>query len=179
MSGTKRSLATLLGAALLAAAAVASADVVADGPTREQIRAIRPVRESKKELREDRKELREDRKELREDRKAGADAKELREDKKEIREDKKELREDRKAKREARRKELREKWGDVVKRPGARAELEVHARRLARLAQARKVAEADGKKELVARIDKLVEKENARHQRAMKRLTEKGPGGAP
>ena len=40
-------------------------------------------------------------------------------------------------------------------------------------------AEADGKKELVTRIDKLVEKENARHQRVMDRLKEKGSGGAP
>ncbi|MDC0742375.1 hypothetical protein [Polyangium mundeleinium] len=162
----------MLAVVLLASATVASADVVA-GPSRKDIRVER------KELRQDRKELREDRKEIREDRKAGADAKELREDKKEIREDKKELREDRKAKREARRKELREKWGDVVKHPDARAELKVHARRVARLAQARKVAEADGKKELVARIDKLVEKENARHQRVMDRLKEKGSGGAP
>ncbi|MDI1437533.1 hypothetical protein [Polyangium sorediatum] len=162
-------MATLLAAALLAAGAVASADVVADGPTREQIRAIRPVREGKKELREAPK--------------AGADAKELREDKKEIGEDKKEPREERKAKRqtkrEAKRKELREKWGDVLKQPDARAELKVHARRAARLAQARKVADADGKEALVARIDKLVEKENARHQRVMDRLKEKAPGGAP
>ncbi|HVK64683.1 MAG TPA: hypothetical protein VM694_09420 [Polyangium sp.] len=145
-------MASMLVVVMLAATTVASADVVA-GPSRKDIRVER------KELRQDRKELRED--------------------KKELREDKKELREDRKAKREARRKELREKWGDVVKQPDARAELTVHARRVARLAQARKVAETDGKKELVTRIDKLVEKENARHQRVMDRLKEKGSGGAP
>ena len=180
MRGPKRSLATLLAVALLGAAGIASADVVVDQPTRKEIR------EDRKERREDRKELREDKKELREDKKAGADPKEirddkkeLREDRKELREDRKELREDRKAKRETKRKELREKWGDTLKRPEARAELKVHARRMARLAQARKVAETDGKKELVARIDKLVEKEKARHQRAMDRLKDKGPGGAP
>ncbi len=182
MEGLKRSLASWIGVALLAATTVASADVPRDKPplTRKEIR------EDKKEIREDRKEIREDRKEIREDKKAGADPKEIREDKKELREDrkelredKKELREDRKARREAKRKELREKWGDVTKRPEARAELKVHARRMARLTQARKVAETDGKKELVARIDKLLEKEKARHQRAMDRLKEKKAGGAP
>ncbi|MRG97283.1 hypothetical protein [Polyangium spumosum] len=174
-------MASCLAVALVASTAVASADVVADGPTR------REIREQRKELREERKELREEKKELREDRKAGADKEELRDDKKEIREEKKELREarkelraDLKAKREEKRKELRAKWGETLKRPEARAELQVHARRMARLAQARKVAEADGKKELVARIDKLVEKEKARHQRVMDRLKDKkDPGGAP
>jgi uncharacterized coiled-coil DUF342 family protein len=143
------------------------------------------IREDRKELREDRKELREDKKELREDRKQGVDPKEIREDKKELREDRKELREDRKELREdqkqrqkARRKELREKWGDATKRPEVRAELKVHARRIARLERARKVADTAGKKELVARIDKLLEKERARHQRAMDRLKESAPGGA-
>lgn len=179
--GPGKTLASCLAVALVAASAIASADVVPDGPRG------REIREQRKELREQRKELREDKKELREDRKAGADKEELRDDKKEIREEKKELREarkelraDLKAKREEKRKELRAKWGETLKRPEARAELQVHARRMARLAQARKVAEADGKKELVARIDKLVEKEKARHQRVMDRLKDKkDPGGAP
>lgn len=143
------------------------------------------LREDRKELRQDRKELREDRRELREDLKQGADPKEIKEDRKELREDRQELREDRKELREdrreirkARRKEVRERWGETVKKPAAKAELKVHARRMARLTRARAVAQDAGKTELVARIDKLVEKEKARHQSAMEKL--KGAaGGAP
>lgn len=183
MKAIHRSLAAALVVALCGAATIASAQ-----PRKE-------LREDRKERREDRKELHEDKKELREDRKDGASKEELREDKKEIREDKKELaedrkeiREDRRAKREERRKVLREKWGDLTKRPEAIAELKVHARRMARLEHARKVADEAGKKEVVARVDKLIEKERARHQRSMDKLKEKGAtapaaaasaGGAP
>jgi hypothetical protein len=41
---------------------------------------------------------------------------------------------------------------------------------MARLEHARKVADEAGKKEVVARVDKLIEKENARHQRVMDKL---------
>lgn len=147
------------------------------------------IREDRKEKREDRKEIREDKKELREDIKDGASRKEIREDKKELAEDKKELREDRKETREDRKewredrrerrnthlKELKAKWGDALKKPAAKEELRTHARRMARLAHARKVAEEAGKKELVARIDKLLEKEKTRHQNAMDKLK----GGTP
>ena len=135
------------------------------------------LREDRQEKREDRKEIREDKRELREDIKDGATRKEIREDKKELAEDKKELREDRKEMRDdrqdvrkAHRRELREKWGEAVKKPEAKAELKVHGRRMARLVQARKVANELGKKELVARIDKLLEKEKARHQGAMDKI---------
>lgn len=139
------------------------------------------VREERKEAREDRKELRQDRKELREDRKEGASAEEIKEGKKELAEDRKELREDRKEIREerreahkARQRELKEKWGDAVKKPAAKEELKLHGRRAARLQRARAVAEKMGKKELVARIDKLLEKEKARHQVAMEKVKEEG-----
>lgn len=139
------------------------------------------VREERKEVREERKELREDRKELREDRKAGASAeeikegkKELAEDRKDIREERKEVREERREARKARQRELKEKWGDAVKKPAAQAELRQHGRRAARLQRAKAVADKMGKKELVARIDKLLEKEKARHQVAMEKIKEEG-----
>lgn len=137
------------------------------------------VREDRKEQREERKELREDKRELREDIKDGASRKEIAEDRKDIREDRKdlaegrkEIREDRKEHRKARRKEIREKWGETVKKPAAKEELKVHSRRMARLVRARAVAMEHGKKELVARIDKLMEKEKTRHQAAMEKLKE-------
>lgn len=51
----------------------------------------------------------------------------------------------------------------VDKNPSARPEFVKHGKRLAKLERAREVAEAGGRDELVARIDKLLEKENARH----------------
>lgn len=141
------------------------------------------LREDRKEVREDRKEIREDRKELKEDIKDGASKKEIREDRKELaedrkeaREDRKEVREDRKELRRSHRKELREKWGEaVVKKPGAKEELKVHGRRMARLARARHIANELGKKELVERIDKLIAKEKGRHQAAMEKVKEAKP----
>jgi len=162
---------------MLGLAALLGVATAAPAQTRKEIR------EDRQERREDRKELREDKKELREDKKNGADPKEIAEDKKELRDDKKELKEDRKELRrelkQARRKELREKWGNLTKMPEAQAELKVHARRIARLERARKVADEAGKKEVVARIDKLLEKERARHQKAMEKLKEKGPAATP
>jgi len=189
VTGSKRTLAAMSFVALLCAATATPAQ------TRKEIREDRKEkREDRKEAREDKKELREDKKELREDKKDGADAKELAGDRKDIREDKKdlagdkrdlrkdrrELRADRKEKRKERLKEIKAKWGDLVKRPDAQAELEVHARRIARLERAKTIATEDKKTVLVGKIDKLIEKEKARHQRTMDRLkTTPAPGGTP
>ena len=51
----------------------------------------------------------------------------------------------------------------VDKNPKARAEFAKHGKRSAMLDRAREVAEAGGRDELVARIDKLLAKEQARH----------------
>lgn len=167
MNRNMKALGALVTVALLGVTIVATAQ---PAPRKE-------LREDRKEKREDRKEIREDKRELREDIKDGATRKEIREDKKELAEDKKELREDRKETREdrqearkAHRKELREKWGEAIKKPEAKAELKVHGRRMARLVRARAVANELGKPELVARIDKLIEKEKARHQGAMGKI---------
>jgi len=139
------------------------------------------VREERKDVREERKELREDRKELREDRKDGASKEEIREgkkelaeDRKEIREERKEVREERREARKARQRELKEKWGEAIKKPAAKEELKVHGRRMARLQRAKAVAEKLNKKEMVARIEKLMEKERGRHQAAMDKIKEEG-----
>ncbi|HLM75915.1 MAG TPA: hypothetical protein VK459_24585, partial [Polyangiaceae bacterium] len=145
------------------------------------------ARQDKKELRQDKKDLREDKKELREDRKeareeAREDRKEAREeareDRKEAREDRKERIEDLRQTRTERRKEhlkkWREKWGDLANRPNVKAEVKVHARRMARLNHMRRVADGAGKTELVARIDKLIAREQARHTAALERFKAEG-----
>jgi hypothetical protein len=169
-----------LGVGLLVGsfALLAGAQTPAGTPDRKEIR------QDKKELREDKKELREDKKELREDRKAG-DKAEAREDRKELKEDKKELREDRKEmledlrktrgeRRQAHIKKWREKWGDLANRPNVRAEVKVHARRIAKLNHMRRLADGAGKTELVARIDKLIERENTRHQASLDKFKAEG-----
>ena len=66
---------------------------------------------------------------------------------------------------------LKQRWGADLARPPAREELRHHERRMAQLermsllAQSERSGAAKGK--LVARIDKLVARENERHQRKM------------
>jgi hypothetical protein len=132
-------------------------------------------REDRQEKREDRQEKREDKQEKREDRQ------EKREDKQEKREDRRDAIEDLRKTRQERRKEhlkeVRGRWGDIVGRPAVRAELKVHAQRIARLNRARRLADSATKTELVAKIDKLLERERARHQAAMTKM--KTEGGKP
>jgi Spy/CpxP family protein refolding chaperone len=181
MGVLKRQLAVLsAGVAVACFALVAGAQTPppAGGEARQDKREIR---QDKKELREDKKELREDRKEAREeareDRKEARE--EAREDRKEAREDRREnieeLRQTRAERRKERLKKWREKWGnDLANRPNVKAEVKVHARRMARLNHMRRVAVGANKTELVARIDKLIEREQARHTAALERLKAEG-----
>jgi hypothetical protein len=70
--------------------------------------------------------------------------------------------------------ELGERWGKSLDSPPAHEELSHHARRSAFLNRALVVAETEAKvkekDKLVARIEKLIEKENARHDQAMQRF---------
>ena len=118
-------------------------------------------REERQEKREDRQEKREDKQEKREDRRDGIE----------------DLRKTRQERRKEHLKEVRGRWGDVVGKPAAKAELKVHARRVARLGRARRLADSAGKTDLVAKIDKLIERESTRHQAAMGKL--KTEGGKP
>ena len=79
--------------------------------------------------------------------------------------------------RDERRKEHREdvgkRWGGTLAMPPARDELKLHARRMAFLDRALVLAQADTKPEkakTIDRISKLIEKENARHEKAMTRI---------
>jgi uncharacterized protein YnzC (UPF0291/DUF896 family) len=53
----------------------------------------------------------------------------------------------------------------IANNAAVRAEFAKHGRRMARLERAREVAEAEGREDFVARVDKLIEKEKARHDR--------------
>jgi len=84
------------------------------------------------------------------------------------------LKDDAKDRRKAHREALKEKWGDTLAKPNVREELRHHARRMAFLNRALIVAETEkkgaDKDKLVARIEKLIEKENERHDKAMERI---------
>lgn len=75
------------------------------------------------------------------------------------------------------RQELSKRWGSTLALPPAREELKLHARRMAFLDRALVLAEAEtkNKDKLTARISKLIDQENERHERAMERLKSAPP----
>ncbi len=58
-------------------------------------------------------------------------------------------------------------WAHVSERPAARAELSIHADRMARLNRALDLAEASSDTPMIIRINDLIRRENARHARTM------------
>ena len=73
----------------------------------------------------------------------------------------------------ARREAVRQKWGgDLVAHPGVRAELRLHAWRMARLRTIKQIAQKEGREKLAARADALIAREVARHERRMGQLKE-------
>jgi hypothetical protein len=171
-------------AAVLALSTLASAQQpppTTPPPTKQEKREDR--KEKREERREDRKEQRDENKEKREEQRdenkeKRDENKEKREEQREERKDRRqEQRETRKARRQDRVKEIRDRWGDLLRHPHVQAELKVHAWRMARLNQIKTLGEAEGKTDLVTRTDKLIEREKARHQAAMEGF--KSKGGAP
>jgi hypothetical protein len=90
-----------------------------------------------------------------------------------------EMRDNRAERRKERREALRQRWGAALAHPAVREELRHHARREAFLSRALFLAQTQAapkdKERLVARIEKLIEKEDARHARAMERLKSMPP----
>jgi hypothetical protein len=69
--------------------------------------------------------------------------------------------------------ELKARWGAALAMPAVREELQHHARRMARLNRAMLLAQTEltkDKDKVVERIDKLIDKEQERHERAMERF---------
>jgi hypothetical protein len=92
-----------------------------------------------------------------------------------------ELRDHREERAKAHREELKARHGAALAMPAAREELEHHARRMARLNRAMVLAETEvvkDKDKLKERIQKLLDKENARHQAAMERFKVGAPAGS-
>jgi hypothetical protein len=90
-----------------------------------------------------------------------------------------EMRESKAERRKERREELRLRWGAALMHPAVREELRHHARREAFLSRALFLAQTQAapkdKDKLIERIEKLIEKEDARHARAMERLKSMPP----
>lgn len=135
-------------------------------PVKDAKQAVKDAKEKLKDARKDAKEAKdEDKKDAKQDAKDAA---------KEVREARQKLRETRKDRRQQIAAAAKDKWGDLVKKPAVRAELQTHARRTARLNHMESLAKENSKDELVARIQKLREKENARHEKRMEALKAKG-----
>ncbi|MBK7582878.1 MAG: hypothetical protein IPI67_22120 [Myxococcales bacterium] len=146
-------------------------------------KAAEDSKQAADKLKEKRKELKE---ELKEKRAAGKDGKEdakedvkdakgeVKDARKELKENWAKLRETRQERRKERREELKKKWGELPKHPAVKSELKVHAWRMARLKRVRAVAVSEDKTDAVARVDKLVAKENGRHDKRMEALKAKG-----
>lgn len=82
-----------------------------------------------------------------------------------------ELRKSRAERRKQRLARIRAKWKvKFLSNPEVRAEMTLHAARLARLQRMRRLAAADNREKLVVRIEVLVERENNRHSRRMQVL---------
>jgi hypothetical protein len=129
-------------------------------------------REDRQDRREDRREDRQDRREDRQDRREDRreDRQDRREDRQEARQERRQDRREWRDRRRAARRAFIDKWGPIYKQPVVRAELAIHARRMARLARMRTLATEAGKDKLVQQIDNTVAKENARHDKRMAAL---------
>jgi hypothetical protein len=92
------------------------------------------------------------------------------------------LREQRDERRKEHRESMKRRWGGMLAQAPVRTELTHHARRIAFLNRALFVAQTDAKvkdrDKLVTRIEKLLEKEHERHDRAMARLKSAPPSGS-
>jgi hypothetical protein len=88
------------------------------------------------------------------------------------------LRETAAERRKEHREALKSRWGAALAQAPAREELRHHARRMAFLNRALLVAQTEVKKDkdkLIERIEKLIEKETARHEKAMARFSSASP----
>lgn len=155
-------------------------------------------RDNAKERREERREERQDKKEKLADKKARHQELKDKADKGELTEDEKaelEQMEERHAKLKERHRELKKKWEErkktrkdrrkkarakvvekypnIKKHPAAIAEMRKHARRMAMLHRSRNLAEAEGRDDLVEKIDALVDKEKSRHQAIIRKHEDK------
>jgi chromosome segregation ATPase len=166
-------IAALFGVAVLGFVASAQAD---DSPPTKTDKAKAEVNEQRKELadkiKENRAELKEKRDELKQELKAKTDElqKEVSDEKRDLKDALAKLRETRADRQKADRQAIRDKYGDIVQQPAAKEELRTHASRIARLNQIKRLADDEKKTKISARADKLIERENKRHEKQMDAL---------
>jgi hypothetical protein len=122
----------------------------------------------KAERAEDRREFRSALGDLREDLKSGKITKQ------ELKDRLAKLKETLPDRRREHREAIKRRWGATLAQPAVKNELTIHARRLAQLNRALLLAESErqgkDKDKLVDRIEKLIDKENERHEKAMDRF---------
>lgn len=82
--------------------------------------------------------------------------------------------ESRKDRRDERRQKYEKKWGEFAHGKPAMNEFRLHGWRMAKLRRIRMLAEEMGKDKLVEKVDDLIEKEEARHEKALEKLKEGG-----
>jgi len=78
---------------------------------------------------------------------------------------------------------LAARWGSALGQPSVENELTLHARRMAHLQRMEEVIATEktgaARQKLLDRVDKLRERENERHDNALKRLASRGAAAAP
>jgi chromosome segregation ATPase len=180
-------IAAVLSAAALAATAPAQADDTdkARAEVKEEKKELKAERQQANEkLKDNRAELRNERKEAQQDLRSkqqelNKEAKqaskqlnaEVKEEKKELSEALSKLRETRAERRKELRAELRQKYGANLQNAAIREELRTHASRIARLNQIKRIADAEEKDKIEDRAEKLIERENTRHEKQIAKLT--------
>ena len=131
------------------------------------------AKEAKKDLKDAKEDLKDARKDARESGAGGA-GEGVKDARNKVAEAKRKLKETREERRKSERNLLRDKWGkELLQKPAVRAELRLHATRMAKLRHMKRLADEGEKKELEARVDKLIDKENARHAARMDALKAK------
>lgn len=134
------------------------------------------AKEKAADRKEKREERREDAKDKAEDKTATVEAAVDDKLKPEWKKKRDEWREKRKERGEELRSAIKTKLGeDALKRPAVRAELRVHAMRLARLNRILFLAQAHEKAKIEEKVKALIEKENARHDKRIEALKTEKP----
>jgi len=172
-----RQIAAVLGVTALGFVALpARADEPGNSKTDKAKQEVKEKQQDLKEkLKESREELKDKNKELKKDLKDKKDEldKGVKEERKDLKEALAKLRETRAERRKQRREAIKQKYGDLTQKPEIRSELKTHAWRIARLNQIKRLADDQDKSKVEDRTDKLIEKENARHDKRMDELKAK------
>lgn len=171
---TRRLMALVALAAMVMTAPSASAqDAKGDKADRKADR--KEVKEDKKDVKDAKQDLKEAKKDAREAARdgGGGDAAAVKEARMKLGEARKALKDSREERRTNARAALRAKWGPLADKPAVRAELRLHAQRMAKLRMMKNVADDADKKNLEERVDKLIDKEKARHDLRMDALKAK------